>query len=201
MILVVTFLIIGFFNPTVVARNNESERLTIKTKETLKNASKKKKNKKKYKNIISKVNSKKFSKNFNKSKIICDRKIISKIVTVYDEFTKDEIMLMWRVIQTEAGRDGDLESKSHIASVILNQWKNPRFKEKTITKMIKYPNRFAYSESPRKINETTKKALEIAFAGDTAQGAIAFHAGRKTKTFCRSFNYIFTDKVGHHFYK
>lgn len=111
-------------------------------------------------------------------------------------YTASDIQLICRVVETET-YCADIESKSHVASVVLNQYKDGRF-GKSIKAVVKCPNRYAYGR--KKISKSTRKAVAKAIKADTAQGAVAFHSGRKTKTFC-GYKYVFTDKAGHHFYK
>lgn len=125
-------------------------------------------------------------------------KKIEKKKTVYDVYSEEEIYLMQRIVETET-YCANVEAKSHVASVIFNMIneKNKRF-GKTPMSVMKCKNRFCYGR--KKINKSTKEAVELAFQGDTAQGCVAFHSGKWKKRFA-GFNYVFTDKVGHKFYK
>lgn len=118
-------------------------------------------------------------------------------LTVYDEFTDDEIYLMQRCIETETFQC-DFESKCNVASVILNRVYHERFPD-DIETVITSPNQFAYGR--KIIEEDTVLALEYAYMiEDTTEGALFFHSGKKTNTF-NGAEYIFTDTAGHHFYK
>ena len=117
-------------------------------------------------------------------------------VTLYKNFTADEIQLMLRCIETET-YDQDFKSKCNIASVILNRLKSYKFSDDVST-IITAPNQFAYHRT--KISESTRLALEyVATFGDTTRGATFFHSNTKTDSWF-GYSYIFTDKAGHNFY-
>lgn len=121
--------------------------------------------------------------------------------SVYDYYNDYEIQLIWRVIETESYQ-ADFSSKCNVASVVLNRIydieKDGRFGA-SIKEIITSPRQFAYGRE--NISEDTILALEYAFMiGDTTQGCIAFHSNNKIPTF-NGWSYVFTDNVGHHFYK
>lgn len=117
--------------------------------------------------------------------------------TIYENYTDDEIYLMQRVIETEV-YGGDFESKCNVASVILNRINDDRF-ENTPYEVINSPNQFVYFRTT--ISDDTILALEYAFSiGDTTNGSIFFNSNDKTETFSGA-TYLFTDNVGHNFYK
>lgn len=117
--------------------------------------------------------------------------------TIYDYYTEYEIELMLQCIETET-YDKDFLSKVNVANVILNRLSSEKFAESPI-EVITSPNQFAYHRDD--IEESTRNALEYAFLfKDTTQGALYFHSGEPRETF-NGATYIFTDLVGHHFYK
>lgn len=141
---------------------------------------------------------KNIEKEIHKKTITNYKKSETKKLTIYDVYSKEEIYLMQRIVETET-HGADLESKTNVASVILNRINHPNHRfGSTASKVMKSPNQFAYFR--KNITETTVEAIENAFIKDTTNGALFFHSGKKTKTFNRA-KYIFTDKVGHHFYK
>lgn len=116
--------------------------------------------------------------------------------TIYDYFTDSEIYLMERCIETET-YGSNFEAKCNVASVILNRLRSPLFPN-VVDKVI-VPGQFAFGR--KDITEDTILALEYAFmVGDTTNGALFFHSNKKTNTF-NGAEYLFTDNVGHHFYK
>lgn len=117
--------------------------------------------------------------------------------SIYDVYTDEEINLMQRTIETET-YGCDFESKTHVASVILNRIEGDNNFGNTVSDVIK-PGQFCYHR--KQITDDTVLALEYAYMiEDTSQGALYFHSGNRTDTFSGA-NYIFTDDAGHHFYK
>lgn len=123
---------------------------------------------------------------------------ISEVETLEDTFTAEELNLIYRVVESEAGHQS-VEDKSHVASVIFNMINHPKKRfGKTVKAVIKCPNRFCYGA--RKITESTKEAVQMAWEENTAPGCYAFHSNKKYKSRFAGFTYKFTDKAGHHFY-
>ena len=116
--------------------------------------------------------------------------------SIYSVFTPEEIYMIQRCVETETYQQ-DLDSKVNVACVIFNRYENGRF-GKTITGIITAYRQFAYHRT--EISESTIKAVEIAWEGDTTNGALYFHSNPKTDTF-NGASYLFTDNCGHHFYK
>lgn len=117
-------------------------------------------------------------------------------VSIYEAYTADEIYLIQRMVQTEVG-SGDFESKVHVADVVWNRLEDQMWPD-SITQIITSPNQFAYGATT--ISESTKLAVEYSYLfPDETHGALGFHSGAKSETFGR-YKYLFTDKVGHHFY-
>lgn len=135
---------------------------------------------------------------FVKYKEICDKySYILDQPTVYDYYTEEEIILMCRVVETECF-DQDFISKVNVASVIFNRELNEEF-GKSIEEIITKKNQFAYGR--KNITEETILAVEYAFAiCDTTGGCIAFRSDKKVQKWC-GWEYVFTDEIGHHFYK
>ena len=117
--------------------------------------------------------------------------------TIYDEYSEDEIRLIWKTVETET-YDQDFESKVNIACVIFNRLKSGKFGD-TITEIITTPKQFAYGRN--KITDSTIYAVMYAYEmDDTTHGALYFHSNKKTDKFNKA-DYIFTDNCGHHFYR
>lgn len=120
-----------------------------------------------------------------------------KPLRITDVFTEEELMYFYRCVETEVC-GADFRSKVNVASVILNRLYSDRFPDDLIT-VITSPSQFAYSRT--NITESTVAACAYAFEiEDTTDGALFFHSGDFSETF-NSATYIFTDSVGHHFYK
>ena len=120
-----------------------------------------------------------------------------KPLRITDAFTEEELMYFYRCVETEV-YGADFVSKTHVANVILNRLYSDRFPDDLIS-VITSPNQFAYSRT--NISESTIAACAYAFEiEDNTDGALFFHSGSYSETF-NGATYIFTDAVGHHFYK
>lgn len=114
--------------------------------------------------------------------------------TVYDYFNDDDIYLMQRCIETEA-YDADFESKTNIASVIINRWESEEFPA-TIPEII-VPGQVSFWRT--NITEDTVLALEYAFQiEDTTTGALYFETTYIHEAYAQP---LFTDNIGHRFYQ
>ena len=115
---------------------------------------------------------------------------------IYDCFTKQELDLLFRVVQAEIG-DYSFEQKVNVANVIFNRVYHERFGETLNDVLI--PSQFSTISSKRinkvKVSEDTILACEYAFLfGDTTNGALFFDSDG-------SLNYpkVYNDSV-HNFY-
>ena len=125
--------------------------------------------------------------------------IIDPPLTIYDYYTKEEIYLIQRVVETEC-YDQEFISKVNIACVIFNRVEdiNGQFGN-NVTEVITKENQFAYWR--KDITESTILAVEYAFQiEDTTGGCIAFRSDEKPDEWY-GWEYAFTDSVGHNFYK
>lgn len=135
---------------------------------------------------------------------LCYKALISKYSfaidrpeVIYDYYSPEEITLMERCIETE-GYQADFASKVNIACVILNRINSEDFQD-SVYGVITAENQFAYGRT--EISSDSKLALEFAFEiEDTTDGCIAFHSNRKGEFF-NNWEYVFTDAVGHNFYR
>lgn len=115
-----------------------------------------------------------------------------------DHFTKEEINLICRVVETET-YGADFLSKTHVASVIFNRMNSDKFPD-DVTEIITAENQFCYDRT--NISLSTYYAVQYAYMiEDTAGGALFFN-----KSNCKSWasshrQYLFTDNVGHSFYR
>lgn len=117
--------------------------------------------------------------------------------TIEDEYKPDDIYLLQRVVETET-YNCNFESKVNVACVIFNRIKSKKFPD-DLKKNIINTNQFVYGRT--NISEDTKIAVEYAYMmGDTTNGALYFHSGKKTEYF-NGAKFIFEDSAGHYFYK
>ena len=100
------------------------------------------------------------------------------------------------MVETET-YGADMMSKTHVASVALNRMDSGLWGD-SMAAVITAPSQFAYGRTS--ISDSTKEAVDYVLEnGDTAQGALYFHSGGYTSTFCGR-SCIFGDDVGHYFY-
>lgn len=108
--------------------------------------------------------------------------------------TDTDISYLQRMAETET-RGADMMSKTHVISVAMNRAKTYGQSPYAV---ITSPNQFAYGNTA--ISQSTIDAVNyILQNGDTAQGALFFHSGGYSATFCGR-PCIFGDDVGHYFY-
>lgn len=122
--------------------------------------------------------------------------------TIYSEFTNDELKLLYMVVEAEVTGIGYFDEKCNVISVIFNRlcagWGS--------IQDILVPEQFACLADGRayqvEITEETIKACEYVYAyGDTTNGALFFDSTHGNSWASHNCVYIFTDKVGHDFYK
>ncbi len=119
------------------------------------------------------------------------------VYSIYDYYTKDEIYLMQRCVETECYQRS-FDSKVNVACVIFNRLVSDGFPNDIYSVITTY-RQFAYVKTD--ISEDTILALEYAFLFNTMDSNILFfHSGQKTDTF-NGASYAFSDDAVHHFYK
>lgn len=128
---------------------------------------------------------------------IMEETLTVKPLQIEDVFSEEDLEYFYRCVETET-YGADFNSKVNVANVILNRLYNDKFGD-TLKDVITAPNQFAYSRTT--ISLSTIQACAYAYEiEDTTEGALFFHSGAYTETF-NGASYIFTDSVGHHFYK
>ncbi len=125
--------------------------------------------------------------------------------TIYDYYTKKELSLMFKIVEAEVTGNSYFTNKCNVASVILNRIKNNKFPD-TMTGVLKQKNQFSTYSSGRyrriEVTKSTILACEYAFQiKDTTNGALFFDSCKHKTYASRNKRYLFTDKVGHAFYK
>lgn len=118
--------------------------------------------------------------------------------TVFDVYTEEEIIFICRAIETEC-YDQDFLSKCNVASVILNRIDQGGEFGNSAIEVITKENQFAYSRED--ITESTILSLMYVYEiGDTTVGCVAFRSDKCPMEWY-NWEYMFTDDVGHNFYK
>ena len=124
--------------------------------------------------------------------------------TIYDVYTDEDIRIMSQCVETEV-YTGDFNSKCNVASVIFNRVNSKAFPGDTPTDVVTAKYQFAYGRT--KVTESSLLAVEYVYIfGDTTDGCVAFRSDKKmdrwyTYKKINYWEYQFTDKVGHHFFK
>lgn len=120
--------------------------------------------------------------------------------TIYDYFTPSEIEMIARVVETETF-GGTFLAKCNVSSVIFNRYNDETgiFPD-TISEILHQENQFASNKT--NISASTIHAMEYAFSiEDTTGGALWFNTENCNSWAERNRQLIFTDEVGHKFYK
>lgn len=131
--------------------------------------------------------------------------------TIYSELelSDDEVAILERIVEAEA-TDGDIESKMHVAHVVLNRCLSSEFPN-SVKGVVFQKKQFSPISDGRYykvvITDETREAVQNAiYSDDTTDGALYFAnislvKNTKTKGWFSTLNYLFTDTVGHSFYK
>ena len=125
------------------------------------------------------------------------------VQTIYDVFSVNEIETFSRIVESEV-TGGDFISKVNVANVVLNRVENEQFPN-TINEVVFQEYQFSPVADGRfysvEVSESTILAIEYAYMfEDTTNGALYFESGNNFVHMAYA-EYLFTDNVGHHFYK
>lgn len=119
-------------------------------------------------------------------------------ITIHDMFSEEDIKYLEKCVETETF-GGSFISKVNVAHVIINRAMDDERFPATIKDVVTDSGQFSYSKST--IDPLTVAACEYAaITSDTTNGALYFKSGQKTDTFNGAV-FLFTDDVGHHFYR
>ena len=125
--------------------------------------------------------------------------------TIYDYFNADELELFFKIVETEVRGEENFNEKVNVANVIFNRIKHEDFPVDLTEVLTEYPQFSSYLTGAYKnikVTETTRLACEYAFQfPDTTYGALYFDSTNGHSWADRNREYIFTDAVGHSFYR
>lgn len=126
--------------------------------------------------------------------------VAEKHSTIYDNFSKKEIDLLFRVVQAEIGHHS-FNQICNVVSVIFNRVEDGRFGY-SLSGVLN-PSQFSTIGSGAiykyNVSERVKLACEYVYIfGDTTGGALFFHSNEKSDSFS-GYTYKFSDGA-HHFY-
>lgn len=124
--------------------------------------------------------------------------IINQPETIYDNFSEEELDLLFRVVQAEIGDEYSFEQKCNVASVIFNRLGHERFPDALLD--ILTPDQFSTISSGSyekvEVSDVTILACEYAFQfEDTTGGCLFFDSNGALK-----YEYVYNDGA-HNFYK
>jgi spore germination cell wall hydrolase CwlJ-like protein len=134
-------------------------------------------------------------------------------IEVIDNISNDEIIMLERITEAEATA-GNIKDKMNIVSVILNRVLSEDFPN-TIYGVIFQESDGHYQFSPIldkrywkvEISKDTIKAVKkVLKNGDSTDGALYFMnpqdvENKSTLSWINNLEFIFTDDIGHHFYR
>ena len=116
---------------------------------------------------------------------------------IEDVFSAEDLEYFYRLVETETYGAG-FDAKCNVANVVINRLESERFPD-NLKDVVTSPGQFVYTR--RNVSEETKLACAFAWeVMDTTEGALFFHSGLMTTTL-NGAEYIFSDNVGHHFYR
>lgn len=123
--------------------------------------------------------------------------------TIYDYYTDEERILLFKVVEAEVGDLGGFDEKCNVASVIFNRIDSDKFGDTLSDVLTK--KQFATISNGRykkvTASEETIMACEFVFQfGDTTGGALFFESGNSNVHDAYA-TYMFKDNAGHKFYK
>ena len=125
--------------------------------------------------------------------------------TIYDYCNADELELFFKIVETEVRGEENSNEKVNVANVIFNRIKHEDFPVDLTEVLTEYPQFSSYLTGAYKnieVTETTRLACEYAFQfSDTTYGALYFDSTNGHSWADRNREYIFTDAVGHSFYR
>lgn len=114
--------------------------------------------------------------------------------TIYDYFTEEELDLLFRVVQAEAGDECSFEQKTNVASIIFNRIKHERFDDDMLSVLSKDQFHTISNGRYKKVavSAETILACEYSFMfGDTTNGCLFFDSNGRL-------NYEFVKNDGAH---
>lgn len=145
-------------------------------------------------------------KSSNKSK---SKKSNEKSYKIFDDFSKEDRFILYRIVEAEAG-DGNIQAKKNVAHVIFNRLKSKKFAN-NVHDVVFAKHQFSPISDGRywkvTIADSTKDAVIKAYEeGDTTGGALYFAnmkyvSNVKTRAWFNSMKCLFTDSINHSFYK
>ena len=119
------------------------------------------------------------------------------MITIYEAYNKEDLELLYGVVQAEVGDEYSFIEKVNVVSVMFNRLNSGKYSD--LREVLTAPKQFADVVKGKKIDEKTILACEYVFLfGDTTNGCMAFKMSKQNKWY--DWTYQFSDAC-HHFYK
>lgn len=120
--------------------------------------------------------------------------------TIYDVFDADEIETVAKVVEAETN-GAPFAAKVNVASVVFNRYQDGTYEfPDDLSEIVEQDGQFAKAKDSA--SEETMHALEYAYTiGDTTGGALWFNKSGINSWAERNREKLFTDEVGHSFYR
>lgn len=120
--------------------------------------------------------------------------------SIYDVFSEEDIQTVARVIESET-KGAPFMSKVHVANVIFNRYQDSTCNfPSDLSEIVTQDKQFA--RQAKSATEETIHAMEYAYIlGDTTDGAMWFNVDGIRSWAERNRERLFTDEVGHTFYR
>lgn len=119
------------------------------------------------------------------------------MLTIYEAYSKEDLALLYGVVQAEVGDEYSFVEKVNVISVMFNRLNSGNYS--SLREVLTAPNQFASVVKGKEIDEKTILACEYVFLfGDTTDGCMAFKMTKQNKWY--DWTYQFSDGC-HHFYK
>ena len=118
--------------------------------------------------------------------------------TIYESFSKEDLTLLYGVVQAETGNEYSFVEKINVISVIFNRLNSGQYS--SLREVLTAPYQFADVVKGKEIDEKTILACEYVFLfGDTTDGCLAFRSDIAPNKW-HNWTYQFSDEA-HNFYK
>lgn len=130
-----------------------------------------------------------------------------KTKSLYDTYSKEEIDLLFRIVETEVRDNEYFDEKTNVCSVIFNRLKHKEFPNTLIGVLTQRYQFSSYAGGDGDYQKVTVTDMTIAACeyvyknGDTTGGALYFDSTNGNSWASKHKTYMFTDGVGHAFYK
>lgn len=126
------------------------------------------------------------------------------IPKIYQHFSESEVWFLFQIVEAEVTGNRNFDAKARVASVIFNRWNTGNYA--SLSNILTAESQFStyWNGSYRRVTvtEATISACEYVYEyGDTSGGAMFFDSCDGDSWAARNRPYMYTDEVGHAFYR